>query len=225
MIDNETKINGTPLRLFGAELLKYKVGPCEMGKTYFSSPSSIVPTPIKSTVGLRKVELTIDFSGKTMHDIEHNISSLTAVLREKSELYLPDGFYYTSMLEKIGTPEEKAPWIMQLTITFVSYRHSSAETIVINGDTTVFAKGNIKSPAIIKIAPKSGTEVKFNDITVHNISGEVIIDGISGTVTENGLNKFIDTEMTEFPHLEPGPNVITVVGDAEITVSYYPIFF
>lgn len=225
MIDNETKINGTPLRFFDAELLKYKVGPCEMGKTYFSSPSSIVPTPIKSSVGLRKVELTIDFSGKTKHDIEHSISKLTAILREKSEVYLPDGFYYTSMLEKVGTPSEKAPWIMQLTFTLVSYRHSSVETIVINGDTTVFANGNIKSPAIVKIALKSGTEVRINEITVHNITGEVIIDGISGTVTENGLNKFLDTDMTEFPHLEPGPNKITVDGDAEIIVSYYPIFF
>ncbi|MBQ2973322.1 MAG: hypothetical protein IJE19_03110 [Clostridia bacterium] len=225
MIDKDTKINGTPLRLFGAELLDYKVGPCEMGKTYFSAPSSIVPTSLKSTVGLRKVELTIDFSGSTMHEIEHNISNLTAILRDKSEIYLPDGFFYTSMLEKFGTPTEKAPWIMQVPVTLVSYRHGSLEIMSITDNMTLFSKGNIKSPAIIEIVPKSDTEVKINDIKVSNIKGMVIIDGISGTVKENGVNKFLDTDMTEFPHLEPGANVMSVDGDADITISYYPIFF
>lgn len=53
----------------------------------------------------------------------------------------------------------------------------------------------------------------------------IIIDGIEGTVIQDGINKFADTDMWEFPFLVPGKNTITLSKDTcNITIKYNPRF-
>ena len=90
--------------------------------------------------------------------------------------------------------------------------------------------------------------VSLNDgqysVTISNADDYAyhVIDGLNGKVlcgtTEQGLflddenenftgyqNNFINTNLTDFPKLNPGENTITVTGGVdEVIVKYYPIF-
>jgi len=44
-------------------------------------------------------------------------------------------------------------------------------------------------------------------------------------VTEGGVNKFNDTDMTEFPTLETGTQTIDISGASSVKIEYYPIYY
>lgn len=222
----ETKINGVLLKTYKAELLEYEVGACDFGNGYMLPPSSMFPVKLTPTVGLRPITLQIDFEGGSMHEIEMNISKLTAVLHGGADILLPDGFCYYTVFDKVSTPKEKAPWILQAKFSLSGFRHGAMVTEKFVNGGSLFVDGNYKTPAIFKVTSQSET-VAVNGITIQNMNSyPVIIDGMKKTVTRNGLNVFSDTNLTEFPTLTAGVNNFTVVASAytELEVSYYPIY-
>lgn len=105
---------------------------------------------------------------------------------------------------------------------------------------TITAKGDYETPCIIEINPTAAI-TKFTlqglarnpitgdpeDIVIKNLTSgkKVIINGEDGTITEDGKNKYADTEMWEFPTLIPGSNIITCVSSSaacEVTIKYKP---
>ncbi|MFR4584880.1 phage distal tail protein, partial [Clostridium cadaveris] len=69
------------------------------------------------------------------------------------------------------------------------------------------------------------TGLEDGPITIKNLTAgkKVIINGEDGTVLENGINKFGDTELWEWPRLLPGSNTITVSKNScDITIKYKP---
>lgn len=221
----ETEINGQTLDMFNAHLCSYTVGACDYENGYMMPPNSMFPVKLDGNVGLRPIELEMDFEGDSISEIVMNISNLTAALHKNAEIFLPDGFYYTCVFDSVSTPEEQAPWIMRVTFSFLGVRHKELKKQSFTQSGKMFVHGNYKTAAIIKITPQEGTtEIKVNGITVKDLKGPVVIDGIRMTVMENGLNKFKDTDITEFPSLECGENDVTVEGSAVVEISYYPIF-
>lgn len=220
-----TEINGQMLEVFEAKLLSYTVGACKYTNGYVSPLTSSFPVILDGKVGLRPIEITIDFFGVTINEITRNISKATAMLRKKAELFLPDGFYYTCAFKSQSTPIEKAPWIFQTKYIFEGVRHEALKTHSFTCNGKMFVEGNHKTYGRIRILPyEDNISVTVNGITVQNITGEVIIDGITKTVTQNGINKFADTNMTRFPCFECGYNDVSVDGNATVEISYYPIF-
>lgn len=223
------RINGASFSVYNAHLLEYEIGPCSYENGYIVTAASMIPVKLKYSLGVRDIELKIDFEGETMHEIEQNISEFTELLHESAEVLLPDGFTYACYFQKASTPTEKAPWILQVKFTLEGYRHGALETRTLEESGSVFVDGNYKTPAILKIST-SATSVKVFGITIGNISGEIVIDSYKKTVTEtvNGVtsNKFADTDMTEFPKLKAGYNEIGIEANGNVTVelSYYPIY-
>ena len=79
----------------------------------------------------------------------------------------------------------------------------------------------------IKGAARDPVTGEAEDIVVKNLSSgkTVIIDGEACTVTEDGANKYADTEMWEFPTLLPGSNTLTFVSSSascSVTIKYKP---
>lgn len=220
------RLNTIDPTTYGASLLDYSVGSCADINKYLAPSGRMQPVKLKSKVGLRKISLTFDFSANTVQQIVTNISDVTAALRNEANLELPDGFYYACELDSVSAPKEKAPWIQQVTFNFVGYRHGSLVTTrrTVNGNINV--TGNCDTPATVKLTPSSGaTTMKFNGITISNVSGAVTIDGINTTVKDaSGNNKFKDTNITEWPVLKPGSNSITLQGVSQAEISYYPIY-
>lgn len=222
----EPKINGHRLVEFGANMVEYTVGPCEFGDTYVLPPARIIPVSLSSHIRLRTITVTLDFEGKTAHDVSMAISRMTAMLFGEVHLVLPDGFGYWCAYEKASTPKEKAPWIWQVKFTFAGFRHGNKQKITVTEPSTIFVDGNVETPLSVTITPEEGTtEIIFNGISVRNLTGPVTIDGIYTTIKDfNGYNKFKDTDMTEWPKLVPGNAEIIVDGAATYEISYYPIW-
>lgn len=220
------RINGMLLNIFDAEMLDdYSIGPCNYDGGYVLPPSATFPIILAGKVGVRSLSITLDFTGETRYERTLTISQFTQILQEGCELLLPDGFYYTCVYSGASTPKDKSPWITQVSFSLLAVRHGSKviETFK-TGVNTLNVKGNCNAPAILKIKA-TDTEVTVCGFTIKNIKGEVIIDGMEGTVLENGLNKFGDIEnMTKFPEFNAGKNSIEIIGNAEVTIIYFPIF-
>lgn len=221
----EPKINGFLFNVFKAKLVNYNIGACDYKDGYILPISSIIPVRLDGIVGLRALELEIDFEGNTKREITMNISKFTVMLHKGADIILPDGFHYSCVYESATDPEEEAPWIMKVKFSLSCYRHGARCCKVFNESGKLFVEGNYKTPAVFTITPFEGVnEVTVNGITVNSIDGTVIIDGINKTVTSNGINIFANTDITKFPVLETGYNDIQIRGNASVEVSYYPIY-
>lgn len=103
------------------------------------------------------------------------------------------------------------------------YEYDEEIVEVMDGVTekTIFVKGNMETPCIVEITPKADlseiTLKGFGDdpIVVRNLvkGNTVVIDGIKGKVTVNGVNKFGDVELWEFPRLNRRVNKVLSCSD------------
>ena len=111
------------------------------------------------------------------------------------------------------------------------YEYDEEIVEVMDGVTekTIFVKGNMETPCIVEITPKADlseiTLKGFGDdpIVVKNLvkGNTVVIDGMKGQVTCNGVNKFSDVEMWEFPKLNLMRNDLIATRDiCSIKVRY-----
>lgn len=216
-------INGVPLTEYRAELLDYKVGVCDYENGYFVPPASMIPVKLTPKIGIRPIQLTIDFMGDSELEAMLRVSHITAKLQKGAQIMLPDGFFYECVFESASAPVEKAPWIWQVKFALSGYRHGSLERHTLTETDSIFVAGTYKTPAVLKITT-SESSVKVFGITISNISGEIEIDGIKKTVTQDGVNKFKDTDLVKFPMLEVGYNEIEIEGTATVEVSFYPIY-
>lgn len=219
-MSNAVKINGNALSVYSADAVSYYVGACSITNGYVLPYSKIIPVILKGKIGLRKVSLTLDFSG-TEKEIADNIRSVTKELQGKSNISLPDEYDYWCVLESIGNPKVKAPWIKQVEFILSGVRHGPISSFQFTaGSRQITAVGDLPSPAIISISGSS--PITFNGITITGATGTVEIDGIETTVTDSNGNAFGKTNMTEWPKLSPGANTISTTGSG--TIAYYPIY-
>ena len=69
--------------------------------------------------------------------------------------------------------------------------------------------------------------MKLLKILIKNLTANktVILDGELQKVTVDGVNKYSDTDMWDFPRLKPGGNKITVnKNNCNIKIKYKPRF-
>lgn len=215
------------LKKYNARLLHYTVYAPSISNAYLSRTNSVIPTKLKEAVGTRTIALELEFFGETPHESLLQISNMTADLLNETEIQLPDGFYYFCILDKVSAPKLEGDTFYSVTFELVGYRHGPMQTEVLNESGSIYAVGNYNAPAKITIENAAGTVV-VNDITVKDITDTVIINGFDKTVFEtDGVytrNKFKSCEMTKFPRLSPGVNVIDITGDAKVTIEYQPIY-
>ena len=223
---HETRLNGNPLGLYGANLVGFSVGPCERSKSYLIPSGRLIPVKLTYQIGLRRIALECDFEGRDYREIAMNISKVTSMLQKEAKLFLPDGFYYWCELDSVSEPKEKAPWIERVTFSFSGFRHDRPHTEVVTNGSVVNVEGNCNTPVKVVITPSDGAStVTFGDITVNSVEGTITIDGIYTTITdEDGNNIFSNSNMTEWPFFKPGKNPISVTGASKVEVTYYPIY-
>ena len=96
---------------------------------------------------------------------------------------------------------------------------------------TINLNSNIETPIIIEITPTISMQdliiqgLSEETITIKNleINKKIILDGEKSKVTQDNSNKFMDTDIWEFPRLVPGKNIITLSrNNCNITLKYKP---
>lgn len=228
MMSKPVYFNGREIfPLFKASLLDYRVGPPEISNSYLSWKNNIIPVKLNEAIGVRPLKIDLEFEGENPHEALLNISDMTAELLHETDILMPDGFYYFSILKSVSEPKLKGNSYYTVTFELVCYRHGAMVSKEFSSSGSIDVLGNHKAPAIITIENAAGT-VTVNDITVRNVNHKVIINGFDKTVFETDdvvtSNKFKDCDMTTFPALNPGVNMIEISGAGKVTIEYQPIY-
>ena len=140
-----------------------------------------------------------------------------------------DSFEYIAVLTSFDVKETGIDFYNEVVLTFSAIKRLPMETKVFDGCNGVFKnRGSIESGAIITITPKSSMEsITVNRITVKNLSANLpfIIDGLIGEVKCSGVNRFLDTDLVDFPKVQSGENTVEVSStNAKVEISFYPTF-
>lgn len=180
--------------------------------------------------GYSAITVKLLVEGSNEDDVLLKTSNIINICK-KGELKFSDfNFSYNISLEK---HQEKliSEILYELTLNFKStFKLSDEITINMNRETSknINVEGNIKTPCIIEITPLLDTiDITISglndDIVIKNlkVNKKIIINSLEGTVLEDGINKFADTDFWEFPYLLPGVNTIKINKDTcNINVKY-----
>ncbi|HAT4226321.1 TPA: phage tail protein [Clostridium perfringens] len=140
---------------------------------------------------------------------------------------------YKCYIQGAKEPTRITPYNWEFTCNWIGYKYKNEIVVNIRKELskTIDVKGNLKTPCILEVTPSVDLiDLKLdglaNDpIIIKNLKQgkKIIIDSKEGTVTEEGKNKFSDTDFWEFPFLMPGTNTITLSkNNCDVTIKYEP---
>ncbi|WP_343248773.1 hypothetical protein [Diplocloster hominis] len=172
---------------------------------------------------------TVEFyvGGASDERAQENISNLLLASKNcvlKRELHR---FEYPALLIGKNIQEAGVAPYYLVTINFIIIQRLPLISTDITEPAIIYNEGNIPSGVRYILKPPIDiSSFKINSIKVTNLHAgkHFIIDGITGKITENGNNRFADTDLIDFPKIFPGQNEITMSYNIPITVEYYPLF-
>lgn len=194
--------------------------------------NKLLPLFLKSKVALNHITVTLLINSLDKRQYYLDKSNLLSNMLESFDIYFKDR---NLKFKCVLVNQTDQPSLRQIRgrfqLTFIGYNLENEVIETINRITskTIDVTGNIKVPIILEITPVIDMiDIKINGVSedplvIRNLKGnkKIIID--EGTVTEDGINKFNDTDMWEFPFLVPGKNNITLSKDTcNITIKYNP---
>ncbi len=187
------------------------------------------------------IELDVIVKGTTEEETNILCSNLVKEISDSYIRFIGENMVYKCLLDKFTVSEvlfdileQKYSMGIYMVLTYTeSYMDQITETMNRITTKTINVPGNEETPVIVEITPSVGiidivlTGLSEEPITIRILTGgkKVIIDGEEGLVTVDGVNKFGDTDMWEFPRLKPGANTITVSrNNVDINIKYKPRF-
>ena len=201
------------------------------------------PLILPSTTGFKKVKVTVMIRGSNRKEIWEKAGMFIARLLTPRE-YSFDGFegrYFFGYLKNASQAETCLQKWHKATLELVGYEYGKQTQVESTKNViTLTNTGTLLTPAVVKITPVINlTDITLTGLTRNTITGEeknitvknltngkeVIIDGETGLITENGVNKYSDVDLWDLPSLVPGVNKITANKDINITVQYRPRYF
>lgn len=196
--------------------------------------NSLTPIFLENYIGFKTIKLELYFRGNSRDETLKNISNLMSKLKKEVVLKLDQhSNYYKCILNNHEIVKTSIRFAYKLNLEFKGYEHGDEAVELMSRITskTINVVGNTETPAIIEIVPSIDTidliltGLGDNPITIKNLamSKKIILDGESGIVTQDGVNKFADTDLWNFPSLKPGSNTIKVSRNTvDITIKYKP---
>lgn len=221
------RIGTTDISSYNAKLLTYVYTPATVNNTTVTPYNSMMPILTDTEIMPGKLVVTIHVRGSSQAACQASIAALLMLLHKQSEIDLDDGYLYRCIYNS-ATVTRRMDTLMEVAVTLTAVRRKPIVTATLtDGINTVFCSGSVPVRCLIQITPTATAAgctvfgIAINNLTAGRI---IIIDGFSGTVTEDGANKFLDTDMTDFPMLQPGDNTVTVDGNVIAVLQYYPTY-
>lgn len=208
---------------YGAKLLReFSVGSSPLNNQYFKGRNRTAFNQLASVIGLKTLTLPIIFEGTDRHDVALKKSTFEGDAYGKVEMWLPDGFFYTVMLDGSTEPENIGDKACKATYTFVGLQHDILSETVGNSiycTSTVFQTDCILTVTV----GATSTAYKLWNATFDVSAGDVItFDGYNKRILINGAPGAQNATWTEFPYLTRGENTIQCVDT--VTIQYYPTY-
>lgn len=230
-------INNIDISKYNARVLDVNIQNSSISNlSNFDIKNKLLPLFLKSKVSLNNITVTLLINSLDKRQYYLDKSNLLSDMLESFDIYFKDR---NLKFKCVLVNQADQPSLRQIRgrfqLTFIGYNleNEVIETINRVSYKTINALGNYTVPITIEITPIIDmidfkiTGLSEDPLIVKNLKGNktIIIDGINGTVTQDGINKFDDTDMWEFPFLVPGKNSITLSKDTcNITIKYNPRF-
>ena len=228
-------INNIDISKYNARVLDVNIQNSSISNlSDFDIKNKLLPLFLQSKVSLNNITVTLLINSLDKRQYYLDKSNLLSNMLDSFDIYFKDR---NLKFKCVLVNQADQPSLRQIRgrfqLTFIGY---NLENKVIETINRVIAKtidvtGNTKVPIILEITPVIDiidlkiTGLSEDPLIVKNLKGNktIIIDGIEGTVTQDGINKFADTDMWEFPFLVPGKNNIVASKDTcNITIKYNP---
>ena len=241
------KLNGKHTKTdYGLKLLAIEIGIPETLSEREQLPgrNAYVNTGNRGIFGQRPIKLTADRTGDYADWLE-SIAKISADINGQEvevELDEKPGYFYFGIATVSTTKENGVISNFEISILADTFKYGSQISVPVGtaGSKEIEVQGDYETPCIIELVP-SGAITKYTikgaardpvtgeaeDITIKNLSAgkTVVIDGEACLVTEDGLNKYSDTEMWEFPTLLSGSNTLVFESSSvpcNVTIKYRP---
>lgn len=227
-------INSINIKSFNAKLLTVDIQTQELSNSSEWLDNSLSPLFLANKKQFKKIDLEIAFKGASRTEILNNISNFMSKLINEVILTLDKYDHkYKVILKENSTEKTISKNLYKKKLSFIGYEFS--DEVIENLDRittkTINVAGNLLTPAIVEIT----AGVDLVDLQIDGLSNDsiiiknlhankkIIINSEDATVLEEGANKFIDTDMWEFPFLSPGANKIKISkNNCNIKIKYRP---
>lgn len=233
------KINNVNITTWNAKQWTIQIVPTKYTNASLWKSGAAVPVFFGGTVGFKTLTLGVMVYGATRDAILANVSGIVAACKDKVELVL-DNYTrrFTGYLVSASNDELSKRKFHKLTLQFNGYEHAATVTVTGTQSLTINNPGNLDSPARITLTPDTTvSEIELTGIcrdyytgadkpvtvTSFTANKAVVLDGISGAITQNGSPK--DVDIWRLPSLVPGSNTITCDNShITIRVQYTPMY-
>ena len=229
------KVNSVDIKKYNAKQLTVDIQPPTIAVNSEWLEGAAVPHEFPTEVKYGTLKLTLLFRGSGRNEIIRTMSNFLSLLTKRSELQL-DGYKGIYIGDMVSSSVEKLKVSTKyiLSLQFNGYMTDEEVVNVYKGLTSVkfTTLGTRNTPCVIDVLPQVSLQQYIisgfgeNDIVISGLeTGRIItIDAKKGTVTEDGINKFADCDIWEFPVLKAGQeNVITYSsGHSHVTIHYSP---
>lgn len=227
-IDNATMhINGTNIADFGVIVESMKVGAIDTSVSVYQGVNRTNFNVLDTIQYMRPISINLFYSAPTRRELALIKSKIDNMMIGKLELWLPDGFYYTSHLVSAGEEKylgvDRNKVIALCSYQFKGIRHDPLETVQSN---TVICKSTVPRTdcRLTCTASQDYAELQIDTVTIKNVHEDdvLVVDGINGRILQNGALCAGNMSFIHFPSLSPEENTLTCPED--LTVEYYPTY-
>lgn len=167
----------------------------------------------------------------TKTEAQKNASKLAAALNECVLTFDDESFEYPAGLEEYTVEDSGVDgWFI------VTAKVSCVKRMPLVNQTISGTTGEINNPGSLISGAKITTELSGTSFSMTDMSGiqincweltsgaEFCIDGLEGKVTQNNVNYFQHTDITQFPIITPGSNEIHFSNNY-CSIQFYPLFY
>lgn len=221
-------INGISLDDLGAEgMREYAVGGSPITNDFFQGRNRTSFNLLMASFGLKPIKFTLTFSGAHRREVVLKKTKVDGLLFGNPEIFLPDGFFYSCILDAVGDlvweGQEGNEWVATVEYSLKGIQHDPLEEVT-GGE--VFCRSTTPfTDCVLSVTASAAAEsYQLGGATFQNVqAGEKLtFDGINKRALRNGAPAAANVYFINFPQLTPGVNTFTAADP--ITVQYYPTY-
>lgn len=233
------KVNGVDTDVYGIQEWKIEPGFSEIVNESEWTP---LPLLLKGRARFKTIKVSVLIKGNTREEIWEKSGSFIAKLLDPC-VYQFQGFqhFFYMYLKNAEQAEMSLQRWHKATLELAGYEYgqevSFSHTAPQGRSMILFNKGNLNTPAVVEVLPvinlaslkisglvRNETTGEEKSILIRNlINGKkIIIDGENGLITQEGENKYHETDLWDLPSLLPGENSITVDKDVNLLIRFKP---
>ena len=221
-------INDNNVLEYGVQALReYSVGGMTVTNSIFQGRNRSSYTLLASVYGRKPISFTLVYQGKTQREAYQVKALIESWMWGKSEIYLPNRFFYTCTLDSIAESVfegQEGNWILLP----VQYSLSGVQH-----DTLMTVPGeNFINPGSLPLTDcsvsctvsQAAGSYTLAGATFANVSAgeKLVVDGINKRILRNGAPAPGNVTFVQFPSVVPGINQFTAADP--VTVEFYPSY-